>query len=84
MDRRSEAPEAVPGAEESTLEIPNGMRVACPLAGFRLREVTACPACAHFRGLADRFPGSGHPFAARYALLCAAEPVRRQLYHLEG
>jgi hypothetical protein len=76
-------PAAQPRAEE-TIEVPQGVRVRCPLAEYRLRAVAAhCPACEHFRGMADRFPGSRHGFTVRFSVLCAGEPVKRELFELE-
>jgi hypothetical protein len=68
-----------------TLDIPETVRVHCPLVEFRLRQVDKhCPTCPHFKGLADRFPGSSHKFAVRYAVLCAGEPSKRPLLELEA
>lgn len=67
------------------VEVPELVRVRCPLVEFRLRAVAGhCPGCEHFRGLADRFPGSAHAFAVRFAVLCAAEAVRRELFEVES
>lgn len=69
---------------EKQLEIPETVRVRCPLVEFKLRCVGQCPKCEHFRGLVDRFPNSKHPFAVRYGVLCAAEPTRRELFEIEA
>ena len=66
------------------IEIPEGVRVRCPLVEFRLRKVGECPGCRHFRGLTDRFPGGKHAFAVRYSVLCAAEPAKRELFEIEA
>lgn len=66
------------------LDIPLSVLVRCPLIGFKLRAVGGhCPECPHFRGLSDRLPVGKHPFHARYAVLCAAEPTRRELFEVE-
>jgi hypothetical protein len=67
------------------LQVPRSVLVRCPLVQFRLRAIADhCPACPHFRGLSDRFPGpSSLAFIQRYTVLCAAEPVRRELFEIE-
>jgi len=73
-----------PASAREEVEIPESVRVRCPLVEYRLRAVAShCPACPHFQGLADRFPGSKHAFAIRYAVLCAGEPAKRELFELE-
>lgn len=66
------------------IEIPDTVRVRCPLVEFQLRAVAKCVDCKHFRGLSDRFPGGKARFAIRYAVLCAAEPAKRELFELEA
>lgn len=69
---------------EQEIHVPDNVRVRCPLVGFKLRKVEEhCPECPHFRGLADRFPGSEHRFVVRYTVLCAGEPAKRELHELE-
>jgi hypothetical protein len=64
--------------------IPDSARTRCPEAAFKLRQVIACTTCPHFRGLSDRFPGhTDKAFAVRYAVLCAAEPARREVFEVE-
>lgn len=65
------------------VEIPENVRVRCPLASYSLRRVAACPDCQHFRGLADRFSGGQHRFAVRFNVLCAGEPAKREILELE-
>jgi hypothetical protein len=80
-------PPAVSEAEAraQTIDIPDTVRVSCPLVQFKLRAMGEhCPGCPHFRGLEDRFPGSSHAFAVRYTVKCAGEPARRPLYELEA
>ena len=75
---------APPGGAEQSIEIPRSIFVRCPLAQYRLRQVAeSCPGCAHFKGLADRYPGSPVPFQARFLALCTAEPVKRELFEIE-
>lgn len=72
-------------ARAETIDIPETVRVHCPLIDYRLRQVDKhCPACPHFKGLADRFPGSNHKFAVRYSVLCVGEPTKRPLLELEA
>jgi len=73
---------ARPGDE--TVEIPSSVLVRCPLVGFRMRAIAPhCSRCDHFKGLADRFPGAKHlEFGKRFMILCAAEPVRRELFEV--
>jgi len=71
--------------EGATVEVPKAVRVRCPLVEFRLRVVANhCPTCPHFRGLADRFPGSNKPFHLRYLVQCSGEPLKRELFQFEG
>ena len=78
-------PAAAPAGEADTVEVPESVRVRCPLVEFRLRSMGEhCPNCPHFRGLTDRFPGSKHRFAVRYMLLCAAEPVKREIFEMDA
>lgn len=67
-------------SREEMIDIPESVRIRCPLVEFRLRSVEKhCPACPHFKGLADRFPDSKHRFVVRFAVMCAGEPTRREL-----
>lgn len=60
--------------------VPDGVFVRCPKVGFDLTAVSLCPACEAFRGLADRFPGAvDKPFGQRFLVLCAHEPVKREI-----
>lgn len=62
------------------LDIPDGVRVRCPKAGFKLARVAQCVDCPSFAGLEDRFPCGAHAFAQRYTVLCAHVPVKRELF----
>lgn len=64
--------------ERDTVEIPENLLVACPLAGFALTRVSGCATCPCFGGLEQRF-GPGLPFHQRYLLLCFEEPVKRKM-----
>lgn len=78
------AGDVVAQSAEDTIEIPESALIACPLVQFRLRKVgDYCPKCEHFRGLADRFPGSNHRFAMRYAVLCQGKIEPRAMQELE-
>jgi len=71
--------------DSPTIDVPAAVLVRCPKVEFKLRSISHCPPCEHFRGLVDRGPGIGTPeFAKRYLLLCAAEPVRRELFEVEA
>ena len=74
------------GGEAGTIDIPQGALVRCPLVEFKLRSIAAhCPACPHFRGLADRFPCSvGLSFEKRYLLRCQGAITNREVFDLEG
>lgn len=68
------------------MDVPESMRVHCPLAGFKLRKVTQCLECPHLAGgrLVDRFPG-GHQLtvAQRYKVPCSARPTLRDIQETE-
>ncbi|HBH37691.1 MAG TPA: hypothetical protein DDX06_04825 [Curvibacter sp.] len=69
-----------------SVEVPESMRVHCPLVDFKLRKVTQCLECPHLVGgtLADRFPGANHmPVVQRYAVPCSARPTLRQMTEVE-
>lgn len=73
-------------AGQGTVEIPESMRVHCPLAGFKLRQVSKCVECPHLVGgaLADRFPGSTQmPFNQRFGVPCNALPTMREIKEIE-
>jgi len=70
---------------DETIEIPAGVLVHCPLVEFRLRSVAQhCPTCPHWRGLADRFPGSEYRFGVRYLLRCQGEIKQRPLQEIDA
>jgi hypothetical protein len=76
------APPAAGGATE-TIEMPDAALVRCPLVEFNLRRVVKnCPACPHFHGATDRFPGrNGIPPEKRYLVLCGEPaPVKREIF----
>lgn len=69
-------------ATTGAIEMPEDVLVRCPLVEFNLRAVAkGCPACRHFHGLADRFPGHEEkPAHKRYLVLCGEPvPVKREL-----
>jgi len=77
--------DVVAESAEDMIEIPEIALINCPLVQFRLRKVCDhCPQCEHFRGLADRFPGSNHRFAMRYAVLCQGKVEPRTMQELEA
>lgn len=72
--------------QQDQIEIPDSMRVHCPLAGFKLRQVSKCLECPHMEGgaLVDRFPGATHlGFAQRYSVGCNARPTLREIKEIE-
>lgn len=63
--------------------IPPDVLVQCPLKTFKHRPAVKCDGCAHFEGLADKFPGNTQfAFEDRYSVLCTA-PVARKLLRIE-
>lgn len=79
-------PEDTHQTPEHRVDVPESMRVHCPLADFKLRKVTHCLECPHLAGgaLADRFPGADHmPITQRYAVPCSARPTLRQMTEVE-
>jgi hypothetical protein len=65
--------------QEDTVEVPDEVLVACPLAAFAMTRVSKCPDCKVFGGLEDRFPGGKMEFHRRYLLKCFGEPMRRTM-----
>lgn len=68
------------------IEVPESMRVHCPLAGFKLRQVVKCLECQHLAGgaLVDRFPGAKNlTIAQRYQVPCTARPTLREIKETE-
>lgn len=73
-------------AQVHEIEVPESMRVHCPLVDFKLRQVTKCLACPHLAGgaLVDRFPGAKHlTIAQRYQVPCTARPTLREIKETE-
>lgn len=72
-------------AAEETIDIPPEVLVHCPLVEYRLRPVARhCPDCPHFRGLADRLPGSSQRFGVRYLVRCQGEIKQRPLQEIDA
>jgi hypothetical protein len=71
--------------EVGTVDIPGSVLVRCPLVEFKLRPIAKhCPTCPHFKGLADRFPGSSqHSFVQRYLLRCQGAVTNREVFEIE-
>jgi hypothetical protein len=67
------------------IEIPEAVLTRCPLVQFKLRSIARhCPTCPHFKGLADRFPGSTqYVFAQRYLLRCQGAITNREVFEAE-
>lgn len=79
-------PETTHPTPSQEVDVPESMRVHCPLAGFKLRQVSKCLACPHMAGgaLVDRFPGAAHlSFGQRYSVPCSARPTLREIKEIE-
>lgn len=73
-------------AGEDQIDVPESMRVHCPLADFKLRQVVKCLECPHLAGgaLVDRFPGAKNlTIAQRYQVPCTARPTLREIKETE-
>lgn len=67
---------------QDMVQIPPNALVACPEKAFNLARVEGCPACQHFAGLTDRFPGGPHEFKVRFLVQCKARPTQREIKEL--
>jgi len=65
-----------------SIDVPNNTLIRCPLVAFSLTRAEKCAECASFKGLVDRFPGSGYSFTKRYLIQCLAQPVNREIFEL--
>ena len=69
-------------AAPKEVDVPANMYVHCPLIAFKLRAVSACEACEHFHGLADRAPSIAD-FSLRFLVLCTGDPAKRQIHEVK-
>ncbi len=68
--------------QPNQVEVPANVYVECPLAGKRLRAVSACLTCEHYATLHERFPDENVPFAKRFMVGCAF-PIGRMIFEVE-
>lgn len=68
--------------QQKTVEVPDNVRVRCPLVAFRLRDVRMCVGCDKYAGLQEQIGNNKLPFAQRFGVQCT-HPQTRQLFELE-
>lgn len=69
--------------ENKTVDIPENVRVKCPVIGGKLREIPKCVGCEHHAGFHEQLFNPKLTIAQRFVVRCK-HPFDRQLFEIEA
>lgn len=68
---------------QKQIDIPDTVRVRCPLVSGKLRSIPDCMACEHHAGFNEQLFNPKLSIAQRFVVRCAF-PTDRQLFEMES